>query len=132
MRHLVRIIQMRWWKYKEKQALRMAQLGLLWDASLRELTAVGSKKNKKKHNVQVVDSMEPLQRYMRGCQIRFVTAIAEYLEHAKSMLPSVKDFVREKVNRQEEVLLPSMPDFHYLPTTEEMKSIIKQTGWSST
>jgi len=106
--YTVRLIQMLWWKYKEKQALRMAQLSLLWDIALKEMTASvkvrkKTKRRAKEPELPVLDRTAPLAAYMFQCQLRFYSDLR--------------------------ACRTARPRFSYLPSTAEMKDLIKETGW---
>lgn len=106
--YTVRLIQRQWWKYKEKQALRMARLSLLWDVAIKEMTASIKVKKKAKRRAKepdphVLDRTEPLAIYMFKCQQRYYA-----------------DLRASRAAR---------PHFRYLPSTEEMKDLIKESGW---
>lgn len=95
-----------WWKFREKQALRLAQLSLLWDKAVKEITSKlkSRKKGKrrgKEQNITVVDSTEPLKMYMRKCQKRYYSDL--------------------RTSR-------GVPEFRYMLNLEEMKDFVREAG----
>ena len=107
-RYVVRLIQKMWWKFREKQALRMAQLSLLWDTAVKEMTThlKTRKKGKRRGKEQkspLVDSTKPLKTYMQKCQQRYYSDLRTRRHNA--------------------------PEFRYMLSLEEMKDLVREAGW---
>lgn len=90
------------------QALRMAQLGLLWDTAVKEMTTrlktrKKGKRRGKEPDIPIVDSTEPLKTHMLKCQERYYSDLRT--SRGKAL------------------------EFRYMLSLEEMKDLVREAGW---